>query len=164
MPDVYVTAYSWHDNTPGGSPIISHPVLHKTAGGTGTYEDPITMAVGHSLETGHDVLDIAAGTRIYLPNMQRYFVVEDTCGNGPAPQDGPCHTGAEEFGDASLWIDMWIDGEEDSESFAHRCAKNVTGVHTAVLNPADNYVVASGEGVIHDGYCDTGYGNDLIVR
>ena len=33
----YTTAYTWYDNTPVGSTTISHPVLHKTAGGTGTY-------------------------------------------------------------------------------------------------------------------------------
>ena len=54
--DAYITAYTWFDNTPAGSPTISHPVLHKTAGGSGTYEDPVTIAVGHSLETGTDIL------------------------------------------------------------------------------------------------------------
>lgn len=161
---VYITAYTWFDNTPPGSPIISHPVLHKTAGGTGTYEDPVTIAVGHSLETGKDVLDYPAGTRIYLPNVRRYFIVEDTCGDGDAPEEGPCHTGAEEFGDASIWLDIWIGGEDESAEFARRCTREVTGVHTAVFDPADNYVVAAGEGVIHDGECDSGYGNELVTR
>ncbi|MDQ5863033.1 MAG: hypothetical protein M3536_12305, partial [Actinomycetota bacterium] len=38
------------------------------------------------------------------------------------------------------------------------------GVQTAVFNPADNYVVAPGAGVIHDGECDSGYGNDPIAE
>lgn len=164
LPKVYVTAYSWFDNTPAGSPTISHPVLHKTAGGTGTYEDPVTVAVGHSLETGEDVLDIPAGTRIYVPSVRRYFIVEDTCGDGPSPEDGPCHSGAEEFGDASLWIDLWIGGEGGSAALAHSCAKAITGVHTVILSPGGNYLVASGAGVIHEGRCDAGYGNDVLMK
>ena len=111
VPDTYLTAYTWFDNTPEGSPDISNPVKHKKAGGAGTYADPVTIAVGHSLETGKDVLDFPAGTLIYLPDVRRYFIVEDTCGDGPAPEDGPCHSGASEHGGASIWLDMWIGGE-----------------------------------------------------
>ncbi|WP_426225970.1 hypothetical protein [Pseudarthrobacter sp. DSP2-3-2b1] len=164
LPNVYVTAYSWFDNTPAGSPAISHPVLHQTAGGTGTYEDPVTVAVGHSLETGEDVLDIPAGTKIYVPSVRRYFIVEDTCGDGPSPEDGPCHSGAEEFGDASLWIDLWIGGEGERAALARSCAKAITGVHTVILNPGGNYLVASGAGVIHEDSCDADYGNTVITK
>ncbi len=107
----YTTAYTWFDNTPAGSASISHPVLHKSAGGTGTFEDPITIAVGHSLATGQDVLDFPAGTRIYLPDVRRYFIVEDTCGDGNDPQGGPCHQGTNADGtNSTIWIDMWIGG------------------------------------------------------
>jgi len=162
-PDTYITAYTWYDNTPEGSPDISHPVLHTKAGGVGTYADPVTIAVGHSLETGQDVLDFPAGTRIYLPDVRRYFIVEDTCGDGPTPEEGPCHAMAARHGGASSWLDVWIGGEGESEEFARRCADQVTGVRAAVFHPAENYVVASGDGVIHDGKCDSGYGNQLIT-
>ncbi|WP_157366315.1 hypothetical protein [Arthrobacter sp. Soil763] len=162
-PDTYITAYTWYDNTPEGSPDISHPVLHKKAGGRGTYADPVTIAVGHSLETGQDVLDFPAGTRIYLPDVRRYFIVEDTCGDGPAPEEGPCHADAARHGGASTWLDAWIGGEGEGESFAQRCAEQVTGVRAAVFHPADNFVVAPGDGVIHDGICDSGYGNQLVT-
>ncbi|TQJ61175.1 hypothetical protein FBY30_3465 [Arthrobacter sp. SLBN-83] len=162
--DVFVTAYTWFDNTPPGSTVISHPVLHKEAGGTGTYTDPVTIAVGHSRKTGQDVLDIPSGTRIYLPDVRRYFIVEDTCGDGPKPEEGPCHTGAEKYGDATLWIDMWIGGKGESQSFVRNCARKATGVGTAIFNPKDNYQVASGHGVIHDGTCDTGYGQKASAK
>lgn len=164
VPDTFITAYSWYDNTPPGSATISNPVLHDLAGGTGTYEDPVTIAVGHSRETGKSVLDVPAGTRIYLPDVRRYFIVEDACGDGPNPELGPCHAGMEDHGDASLWIDMWIGGEGESKSFVADCALKVTGVRTAVFNPGDHYAVASGSGVIHDGVCDSGYGNTLTGR
>lgn len=161
----YTTAYTWYDNTPAGSAAISHPVLHKTAGGTGTYEDPITIAVGHSLATGEDVLDFPAGTRIYLPDVRRYFIVEDTCGDGRDPENGPCHQGANAHGtNSTIWIDMWIGGQSASADAANACARKVTNVKTAVFNPASNYVVAPGAGVIHDGTCDAGYGNTLVKQ
>ena len=165
VPDTYITAYTWFDNTPEGSPDISHPVLHKSAGGTGTFEDPITIAVGHSLASGHDVLDFPAGTRIYLPDVRRYFIVEDTCGDGNEPEGGPCHQGANANGtNSTIWIDMWIGGESMSASGADNCAAKVTDVHTAVFDPASNYAVAPGAGVIHDGVCDAGYGNTLVKQ
>jgi hypothetical protein len=161
----YTTAYTWHDNTPAGSVAISHPVLHKTAGGTGTFDDPITIAVGHSLATGQDVLDFPAGTKIYLPDVRRYFIVEDTCGDGNDPQGGPCHQGVNANGtNSTIWIDMWIGGQSMSASGADECASRVTNVNTAVFNPASNYVVAPGAGVIHDGKCDAGYGNALVKQ
>jgi hypothetical protein len=159
----YTTAYTWYDNTPAGSTTISHPVLHKTAGGTGTYNDPITIAVGHSLATGKDVLDFPAGTRIYLPDVRRYFIVEDSCGDGDDPQGGPCHQGTNVSGTSStVWIDMWIGGQSTTADGADNCASKVTSMRTAVFNPASNYVVARGAGVIHDGKCDAGYGNTLL--
>src|SRR5690606_21632608 len=53
----YITGYSYFDNTPPGSAVVSHPVLHTVAGGQGTYDDPITVAVGHVREDGDDLLD-----------------------------------------------------------------------------------------------------------
>lgn len=161
----YTTAYTWYDNTPVGSATISHPILHSTAGGTGTYNDPITIAVGHSTATGKDVLDFPAGTRIYLPDVRRYFIVEDSCGDGDDPQGGPCHQGTNVEGtNSTIWIDMWIGGRSTDAEGADRCASRVTDVHTAVFNPASDYVVASGTGVIHDGLCDAGYGDTLVRK
>lgn len=161
----YTTAYTWFDNTPAGSATISHPVLHKSAGDTGTFEDPITIAVGHSLASGHDVLDFPAGTRIYLPDVRRYFIVEDTCGDGNEPEGGPCHQGANANGtNSTIWIDMWIGGQGSSARAADDCASRVTDVNTAVFNPASDYAVAPGAGVIHDGKCDAGYGNALVKK
>ena len=161
----YTTAYTWHDNTPAGSVDISHPVLHQSAGGTGTYDDPVTIAVGHSLASGQDVLDFPAGTRIYLPEVRRYFIVEDTCGDGNDPESGPCHQGTNVDGsNSTIWIDMWIGGQSMNASGADQCAGKVTAVNTAVFNPASNYVVAPGAGVIHDGKCDAGYGNALVKQ
>ena len=138
----YVTGYSWFDNTPAGSVTVSNPVVHASAGGTGTWQDPITVAVGHSLASGHDVLRWRAGTRFYLPSLQRYLVVEDTCGDGPTPQNGPCSTGYP--APASTWLDVWIDGRSNTRSRANACASVITGTRNAIVNPRPDHPVSSG--------------------
>jgi hypothetical protein len=136
----YVTGYSFWDNTPPGSGDISHPVLHAQAGGTGTYADPITLAVGHSFATGRDVLDYPRGTRFYIPALRRYFIVEDTCGNGARPQNGPCHTGHA----GKPWLDIYV-GKGASFGHADDCMNAITDVHAVIMNPAPHYPVAAGE-------------------
>lgn len=137
---VYRTAYTWHDNTPPGSAVIARSVVHDRAGGVGTWEDPITVAVGHSATDGVHTWDVPAGTRLYFPDLARYGVVEDLCGDGDRPQDGPCHTGFE----GHLWVDIWIDGRSLSASDADACAARVTGVVEVVWNPASNLPVQAG--------------------
>src|SRR6476619_991729 len=64
MAGVYTTAYDWWDNNPPGSAEISHPVVHRTAGGIGTYGNPLTVAVNYGSDHG---LQFHAGTRFYVP-------------------------------------------------------------------------------------------------
>jgi hypothetical protein len=69
---VYVTFYGAADNDPPGSDAIAFPRVHRTAGGTGTYADPVTFATRY-----HDMYP--PGTRIYVPRLAKYFVMEDDC-------------------------------------------------------------------------------------
>jgi hypothetical protein len=145
----FVTGYTWFDNTPPGSAEISHPVLHRKAGGIGTYADPITVAVGHDLSSGRDVLDYPAGTRFYMPYLKRYFIVEDTCGDGPRPQHGACHkhpSGVE------AWLDIWVGGKGGTASSADSCARRITGNHRVQINPPNDRPVTAGP-VSADGKC-----------
>jgi hypothetical protein len=155
----YITGYSYFDNTPPGSAAVSNPVLHKQAGGTGAYADPITVAVGHVITGGKDVLDWKAGTRFYVPNIRRYLIVEDTCGDGPTPQDGPCHTGYPRS--ASTWLDVWAGGEGGSRSGANSCLNQITGVWDVIVNPSASYAVTPGS-VYSSGGCTQQYGNELV--
>ncbi|MFI5306855.1 MAG: hypothetical protein ACHQ53_05875, partial [Polyangiales bacterium] len=68
--DHLVTFYGWPDNSPPGDGI-AYPKLHKGASGTGTYADPITFA--------SDPNEWPAGTILYLPYLQRYVIMEDSC-------------------------------------------------------------------------------------
>jgi hypothetical protein len=136
----YVTGYSYWDNTPAGTAEISHGVIHSKAGGTGTYSDPITLAVGHAITGGKDVLDYPAGTKFYLPYLQKYAIVEDTCGDGNAPQNGPCHTGYK----GNVWIDVYVDGKGVSRSSSDNCMDDITGVHNIIKDPDASHTVRAG--------------------
>lgn len=154
----YITGYSWFDNTPPGSAAIATPVLHRTAGGVGTYADPTTIAVGHSITGSRDVLDWAAGTRFYIPNLRRYFIVEDACGDGSNPQGGPCHTGYP--AGASTWLDLWVGGQGGSNAAADRCMGAITKVSTVVVDPPAGYPVVAGD-VYSSAGCTQQYGDQV---
>ena len=117
---VYTTGYTWWDNSPPGSAAISHPVLHRTAGGVGTYADPITLAVAYSGRTPQ----FPYGTRFYLPRWKKYFIVEDIC--------GACDR---HNSDVEYKIDLWLDGRNLSRDAARQCTYRNTGATTAVKNP-----------------------------
>jgi hypothetical protein len=159
----YTTAYTWFDNTPPGSGTICCPQLHPTAGGTGTYADPITIAVGHSTATGVDVLDYPAGTRFYNYDVRRYFIVEDACGGSSPPQSGGCHSLANAPAGATTWVDMWAGGTAaDSQAAAQACASKLTdgdgALHTIVEYPPAGLPVVAGP-LFQNGQCTALYGN-----
>lgn len=135
----YTTGYGYPDNTPAGN-AISDGVIHIGAGGTGTYQDPITLAVGHSITNGKDTLDYPRGTRFYVPALQRYFIVEDTCGDGNTPQNGPCHTGYQ----GHVWLDLWVGGTSATKSATLACEDTITKVQSVILNPNSTHPVSVG--------------------
>ena len=137
----FVTGYSYYDNTPVGTAAISHPVIHKKAGGRGTYKNPITVAVGHRYVRGRDVLDFPRGTRMYMYYLDRYFIVEDTCGNGKRPDLGPCHVHP---GGTSAWLDIWVNGEGTGSAMSTRCAEKITGKRAVLINPPRGLKVSAG--------------------
>jgi hypothetical protein len=140
----YTTGYGWWDNTPPGSSTISYPVIHQTAGGTGTYADPITLAVGHEIVNGQDIPEFTPGTIWYIPNLRRYFIVEDSCGDGNDPQNGPCWNLSQANSGAQVWLDLWTDGSQVSQSTSDACEDAITDNHVAIMNPADDYAVVAG--------------------
>jgi len=127
----YLTGYSYWDNTPPGSAAIARPVIHNAAGGTGTYADPITLAVGHSKTAFSHVMDYPAGTRFYFPRLRKYAIVEDLCGDGPRPQDGACHIGKS----GKPWLDIYVDGSTAGDRAADQCMYRITGMQMVVINP-----------------------------
>lgn len=127
--DAWITGYTFWDNTPPGSAAIARPVIHDEAGGIGTWEDPITIAVGR----GHAGWHYAPGTRIYLENLEKYAVVEDLCGACGNGRAGRPH------------LDIYIGGQNTSARDANTCAMKITAVQAIVVNPAPGYDVTPGE-------------------
>jgi len=135
----YVTLYGFVDNSPP-SAIISNPQIHQTAGGTGTFADPVTFAT--------DIHEEKPGTIVYYGFLKKYFIMEDTCtecskdfntkkGNGDNPV--PPRNG-------HRWrIDMWAGGDkrslnEPSKSALLNCEDALTQGNggTVIVNPPNN--------------------------
>ncbi len=137
----YLTGYAYWDNTPPGSAEISKPVVHNKAGGKGSYDDPVTIAVGHVIENGRQTLDFPAGTRLYIERLRKYAIVEDVCGDGNRPQDGPCHTGYK----GHPWLDVYLGGSKSTPAQTEACARKITALQQIVVNPEPGLPVAAGE-------------------
>lgn len=111
---VQTTGYSYGDNQGGSNAKISAPVLHRTAGGDGTYANPVTLAVpGH----GGSGMQTPAGTRVYFSKYRFYGIVEDS--GATAKRDRR--------------FDIWTDGRNNPA--ASRCMDELTGTSAAILNP-----------------------------
>src|SRR5215510_1704861 len=81
----FLTLYGFFDNSPPGL-AIAHPVIHSGAGGKGTFADPISFAVAPQVQNV-----MKPGTKIYIPSLQKYFIMEDDCtssGPGGVPVQG----------------------------------------------------------------------------
>ncbi len=101
-----ITFYGWPDNSPPGNKI-SHPVLHRRAGGDGTYCNPTTFATERSNNAR-----IPYGIKIYVPFLKQYFIREDLCAASGPP------TGSGSNGCYKLWFDLWIGGTAKSKARA----------------------------------------------
>lgn len=129
-----ITFYGWPDNSPPGDKI-AHPVIHKRAGGDGTYCNPTTFAT----EKANDK-EIPYGIKIYVPFIQQYFIREDLCA-ASGPKKGSGQNGCKK-----LWFDLWIGGDAQSKArYVIKCERQLTP-HPPVqviLYPDDSEPVAS---------------------
>jgi len=121
-----VTLYGWPDNTPPGGAIAypadeGYPTIHDTAGGTGTYADPVTYAT--------DQAELPIGTIVYYPYLHRYFIMEDDCTacdedwTGQGPDGGP----------GLYHIDLWAGGQGGNAGDVDNCEDNLTQNSESVI-------------------------------
>jgi LysM repeat protein len=138
----YLTGYSDIDNTPANSNVTWLNGVAGTTGGSGTYSDPTTVAVGFVGSAG----DFPYGTVFYVPNLERYFVAQDTCADCHTVKDGQ-----------QVHLDLYISGESQGAAAVDSCADSITGDFNVIENPSPDYKVDSGS--VLDGSCSAQYGN-----
>jgi len=95
----------WTDNSPPGA-SIAYPQIHKTAGGTGTYSDPITFAGSKNA--------LSPGTIIYVSFLKKYFIMEDDCSDCDSAWNNN-HT---------YEISLWTGGDSNSSKSAQQSCEN----------------------------------------
>jgi hypothetical protein len=121
-----VSFYSAKDNSPSGSRRIAFTnVLHRQAGGTGTFEDPLTMAAGNG--------QMFPGTKVYVPFVQRYFILEDICSD--------CANGH---------IRLWTG--EDTDAGITACERSLARNTSYQVNPPAGLAVVPGD-LYENGRC-----------
>ncbi|MGC1380957.1 MAG: hypothetical protein WA814_08025 [Candidatus Baltobacteraceae bacterium] len=129
-----ITFYGWPDNAPPGNGI-KHPVLHRHAGGDGTYCNPTTFATERKNNK-----TIPYGIKIYVPFLKQYFIREDLCTTSGGSQ------GSGSNGCYKLWFDLWIGGNAHSKKSAvFKCERALTPNKevSVILYPRDGLPVAN---------------------
>jgi F5/8 type C domain/Ricin-type beta-trefoil lectin domain len=132
----FLTFYGWYDNTPPGADI-SYPQIHQTAGGTGTYADPITFATATA--------ELKPGTRVWVPRVRKYFIMEDGCEECTADWSGHGPNG----GPKLRHIDLWLGGKGGNafdainceDALTHYNADNTPTLEPVIVDPpaGENY-------------------------
>src|SRR5262245_22616121 len=128
---MFLTFYGWYDNTPPGGDI-AYPQLHSTAGGTGTFSDPITFATATA--------ELSAGTKVYVPRVQKYFIMEDSCQE--CGEDWSSH--GPNGGPGLYHIDLWLGGKGGSafdaidceDALTHYNADSTPTLEDVIVSPA----------------------------
>lgn len=112
-----VTGYTWWSNSPPGNGI-EFPGRHHHAGGIGTYRNPVTFATSR--------FAIRPGTRIYIPYLHKYFIMEDGCAECEQLwNDGH-----------KLRVDLWFNGKRHTPDSAQNIADAMTDrIVPIIINP-----------------------------
>ena len=117
IPEQRITFYGWPDNDPAGNEVAYDcGGRNGEAGGTGTFADPLTVAVVAG--------SFAPCTILYSPYLKKFLRVEDIC--------AICNT--------TSWVDVWVGGDDDdNDDEVLACENSLTGhddfMHTLVRIP-----------------------------
>jgi hypothetical protein len=118
---MYCTSYGWLDNSPPGA-AIAYPQIHSTAGGVGTYANPVTFAT--------DENELKPGTIVYVAYLKKYFIMEDDCTE--------CDS---DWASGKRHIDLWAGGNGSSGTALLNCEDNLTETAPVIVSPANNLTV-----------------------
>lgn len=127
----FVTLYGWPDNSPPGADIAypksdGNPTLHNSAGGVGTFSNPITYATDKS--------ELAIGTKVYYSFLKRYFIMEDDCTECDEDWTGHGPDGGPHFNH----IDLWVGGKGGNTNDVINCEDALTQQGDVIVNPPSN--------------------------
>lgn len=164
--NVYITWYGFNDNSctvesQHSCDDIAFPGLgpKKHTGateGVGTYDDPITAAASDQGWESAGGATLSPGTIIYNPEVQKYFIMEDSCLE--CGDEWKCHVSAADTGEppppsgckagTNLHIDFWMGPAfQQSATNLNSCEDNSTigdpwhGTGTVLVNPPPNLPV-----------------------
>jgi hypothetical protein len=137
---VRITWYGYNDNdcsSGTGCDTLAFPrndgwpVPHEKAiEASGAANDPITFAT--AAMTSGSPSEFAPGTRIYVPHVQKYFVMEDQC--------TACAT--EWFDRKEHHVDLWLGPASSSDKTALRsCEDKLARTGQIIVNPSADYAV-----------------------
>jgi 3D (Asp-Asp-Asp) domain-containing protein len=122
--NMYVTFYGWPDNDPPGR-AIAYPKIHNQAGGTGTYQDPVTFAT--------DPTEFPPGTKVYIPFLKKYGIMEDYCAQ--------C---VDDWDNNKYHIDIWLNSNSSFDDQVISCEHYWTKSSIAIqINPPADIPVYS---------------------
>lgn len=124
--DVTTTFYGYPDNSPPGADIAYTQCGRSQAGGTGTYDDPLTFA---SAQGEFQVCDI-----IYAPYLKKYLRFEDECDQ--------CTS---DWQNRQWHIDIWTgSSSQDGGQDQINCEDDLTpNAQSIILNPDSGLEVDS---------------------
>lgn len=122
-----ITFYGFPDNSPPSSQIAYTCNGRTSAGGSGTYDDPVSVAVAPK--------DIWPCTLMYIPYLQKYGIADDECEQ--------CIS---DFSDSGAHhIDVWTGGDWNGGQNQIDCEDQLTpnSDQHVVLNPPNGWNVVT---------------------
>jgi hypothetical protein len=150
---VYITWYGFNDNScqvesQHNCNTIAYPVdagfptrHNEAVEGQGTYAEPITFATACG-DDGMTDCELLPGTIIYVPEVRKYFVMEDQCAEcGTDWSTSPVHT----YYHTDLWMGPSVSSSDPTA--LNSCEDKLTlgntdmGTGTIVVDPPSNYPV-----------------------
>jgi hypothetical protein len=157
--NVFITWYGFNDNscqietmhncnTIAYAKMDDYPTAHDEATeGTGTYDDPITFAT--AANDAGTMGEFLPGTRLYLPFLKKYFIMEDQCAE--------CIT---DWNKGLYRVDMWMGPSVSSADVKPLtdCEDTLTrgdegaGTGTIIVNPDPGLEVDT-HPIFKDGAC-----------
>ena len=121
----HITFYGYPDNDPPSNQI-AYSCGRDGAGGSGTWDDPVTVAIAPK--------DIAPCTKLYIPYLQKYGVAADECAQ--------CIS---DFNNGIHHVDIWTGGNWDGGQNQINCEDKLTPdpQQHVIVNPPNGWNVDS---------------------